>query len=261
MEIPKIFNNKKLKLHKQRAVKRSGRSFLINEVSDRLIDRIADISRDFGSVLFIGDDGSEFIEKFKQIKHPKKITTAGILDKAEFIIENEILPFEKQSFDLVVSIFYMHWVNDVPGVLAQIKNILKPGGIFIAYLLGDDTLFEFKEILMEVENEISGGFSPRFSPKLDVKILGSLLQRVGFELPVSDSERIIASYDDIFGLVNDLRDMGETNSLHKNSKILNKSIIKEIDSRYKSRYSDNDGGILSSFDVVAITGLAAETNK
>src|SRR5262249_1039240 len=127
--------------------------------------------------------------------------------------DEEWLPFAPESFDLVMSALDLHWVNDLPGALIQINQALRPDGLFLATMLGGDTLSELREALAEAESELAGGSSPRVSPFVDVREAAGLLQRAGFALPVADVESLTVSYASALGLMGDLRALGEANAL------------------------------------------------
>ncbi len=133
---------------------------------------------------------------------------------------NEALPLENARFDLAVSLLSLHAVNDLPGVLLQIREKLAPDGLFVAALFGGATLFELRESFAAAELETTGGVSPRVYPFADVRDLGGLLQRAGFALPVADVERTTVLYRDFSSLVRDLRAHGETNALAERSRKL-----------------------------------------
>ena len=127
--------------------------------------------------------------------------------------DEEALPFRDGTLDLVVSALALQFVNDLPGVLIQIRRALKPDGLFLAALLGGETLTELRQAFAAAESEIEGGVSPRVAPFADLRELGALLQRAGFALPVTDVDRLTVRYDSVFGLMGDLRRMGATNAL------------------------------------------------
>ena len=124
------------------------------------------------------------------------------------VADEEALPFADASLDLVVSALSLQSVNDLPGALVQIRRALKPDGLFLAALLGGDTLTELRESFAAAETEIEGGVSPRVAPFVDVRDLGALLQRAGFALPVTDVDRLTVRYATPFALMHDLRRMG-----------------------------------------------------
>ena len=120
---------------------------------------------------------------------------------------------QPESLDLAVSALAFQFVNDLPGVLAQIRRALKPDGLLLAAMIGGDTLTELRQSFAAAEAELEGGVSPRVAPFADLRDVGSLLQRAGFALPVTDVDRIVVRYDSAFALMADLRRMGATNIL------------------------------------------------
>ena len=131
------------------------------------------------------------------------------------IADEEALPFADASLDLAVSALSLHFVNDLPGTLIQIRRALKPDGLFLCALLGGDTLTELRQAFAQAESEIEGGISPHVAPFADLRDLGALLQRAGFALPVTDVDPLIVRYADAFSLMQDLRRMGATNVLRE----------------------------------------------
>ena len=176
--------------------------------------------------------------------------------------DEEALPFAPESFDLVVSALSLHAVNDLPGALAQIRNVLKPDGLFLAALFGGDTLRELRTAFAMGESEVLGGISPRVAPMADVRDLGGLLQRAGFALPVADSEKTIVRYGAFTTLVDDLRALGETNALAERSKnILRRDVLAAMLRAYAAHSADEDGRLLATFEVIYLTAWAPHESQ
>ncbi|KAJ4306711.1 hypothetical protein N0V88_000076 [Collariella sp. IMI 366227] len=117
---------------------------------------------------------------------------------------------------MVLSSLSMHWINDLPGVLSQINSVLKPDSPFIGAMLGGDTLFELRTSLQLAEQERRGGISPHVSPLADVRDVGGLMGKAGFQMLTVDVEDIVVDYPDTFALMQDLQAMGRTRALHGN---------------------------------------------
>ena len=164
------------------------------------------------------------------------------------------LPLGDESADLIVSLLTLHWANDLPGALAQIKRALKPDGLFIGTLFGAGTLKELRAVLTEAELSERGGAQARVSPFADGYDGAALLQRIGFALPVSDVDRFTVRYPDLFALIRDLRAMGETNVLHGPIRPLTRSVIAKAAALYAERYADADGRIPATFEIVHLAG-------
>lgn len=174
----------------------------------------------------------------------------------------EALPFAAGAFDLIVSALALHWVNDLPGTLVQARRALRSDGLLIAALIGGETLFELRQCLAEAEAEVEGGTSPRVAPFADVRQLGSLLQRTGFALPVTDIDRLIVRYTSVDSLFRDLRAMGATNALIERSrKPLRRATLARAASTYAERFADADGRLRATFDLVWLSGWAPDASQ
>lgn len=166
----------------------------------------------------------------------------------------DALPLADASTDLIVSLLTLHWANDLPGALAQIRRALKPDGLFIGTLFGAGTLKELRAVLTEVELEERGGAQARVSPFADGYDGAALLQRAGLALPVSDVDRFTVRYADLFALIRDLRAMGETNVLHGPVRPLNRRIVARAAALYAERYGLDDGRIPATFEIIHLAG-------
>ncbi|WP_439470919.1 methyltransferase domain-containing protein [Brevundimonas sp.] len=169
------------------------------------------------------------------------------------------LPDESQ--DLIVTLMSLHWANDLPGALSQIRRALKPDGLFVGTLLGAGTLKELRSVLTEAELEQRGGAQARISPFADGFDGAALLQRAGFALPVSDVDRLTVRYPDLLALIRDLRAMGETNVLAGNGRPLTRGIIARAAQLYAERFGEPDGRIPATFEIVHLAGWAPHESQ
>jgi SAM-dependent methyltransferase len=169
--------------------------------------------------------------------------------------DEEALDFAPQSFDLIVSNLGLHWVNDLPGVLARCRDILKPEGLFLASLIGGRSLCELRECLAEAEIAVMGKASPRFSPMIDLRTAGGLMHRANFHLPVADIETVTLLYEDMFALMRDLRGMGQTNA-HKDRlrRPTRRSVFFKAAELYRKRFCNADGLIPATFEMIYLHG-------
>ncbi|MDP3492161.1 MAG: methyltransferase domain-containing protein [Hyphomonadaceae bacterium] len=173
------------------------------------------------------------------------------------VADEEALPFPEQSFDLIVSALSLHWVNDLPGALIQIRRVLKPDGLFIATVLGGRTLTELRQSLLAAEDEIRGGAANRVSPMLDVIDAAGLLQRTQFAMPVADNDLRTVRYAHPLKLLADLRGMGETAAFaNRSNPALTRGILMRAMEIYAQRFSDADGRIRATFEFVTLSGWA-----
>ena len=171
------------------------------------------------------------------------------------------LEIEAGSADLIVSLMTLHWANDLPGALSQIRGALKPDGLFLGTLLGAGTLKELRGVLTEAELAERGGAQARVSPFADGFDGAGLLQRAGFALPVADVDRLTVRYPDLFALIRDLRAMGETNVLAGTIRPLTRPIIARAAALYSERYGEADGRIPATFEIVNLAGWAPHESQ
>ncbi len=241
-------------LVRRRAAARSfDADYLFVEGAKALNDRLSDINRVFKAVLAFGPglDGDFFKT------NPESLVIAGKQG-----VDEEFLDFPENSFDLVISNLTLHWVNDLPGTLVQIRRALKPDGLFLAVMFGGETLNELKQALLMAETEIKGGASPRVSPFVEIKDAGHLLQRAGFAMPVTDMDKLTVSYDHPFKLMADLKAMGENNALIERQKsFTGKAILNRAAEIYHERFSDDEGRIFASFHLLHMSGWAPGPNQ
>lgn len=246
-----------------------GHDFLFAEMADRLADRLEDVQRRFPVALDLGCHAGSFgrtvgarggIETLVQCDlEPAQVSRAAGFRVAG---DEERLPFKDGTFDLIASTLSLHWVNDLPGALVQVNRALKPDGLFLAALLGGETLQELRDCLSTAEIEIRDGLSPRISPTVDLRDAAGLLQRAGFALPVADSDRITVSYPDVFALMHELRGMGETNALAERPRgFTRRSIFLRAAELYQQRYAAADGRITATFQVLFLHGWAPHESQ
>jgi SAM-dependent methyltransferase len=172
------------------------------------------------------------------------------------------LALAPESIDLVVSALALQFVNDLPGLLAQIRRALKSDGLLMAAMLGGDTLTELRQSFAAAEAEVEGGVSPRVAPFADLRDMGALLQRAGFALPVTDVDRVVVRYDNAFALMQDLRRMGATNVLVERRRIpTRRATLLRMAEIYAERFSDADGRIRATFDIVWLSGWAPHQSQ
>ena len=257
-----LFDRKTVRRHRDRAAATfADHDFLHREIADQLADRLHDVKRDFATALDLG--GGHGTTTFDPA--PETMVTADLSDRLlnrmpgglHVSADEEFLPFAENAFDLIASTLSLHWVNDLPGALVQIRRALKPDGLFLAAMLGGDTLIELRRAFLEAEAETTGGTSPHTSPVADVADAGALLQRAGFALPVIDTDTITVTYSDMFALMRELRGMGEANAVAARSRAgLRRDTLFAAAARYQELYADDDGRIPATFQIIWMTGWA-----
>jgi SAM-dependent methyltransferase len=250
--VPRIFDRKALARARARALKTKGDNFLAREAAEGLADRLSAVNRKFEHAAQI--DGADLAAT--PIEH-----YAGVWTRSR-LADDEALDLASCTYDLAVSVLGLHAVNDLPGVLVQVRRALKPDGLFMAALFGGSTLHELRDALAFAEAETRGGASPRVAPFADVRDLGGLLQRAGFALPVADVERTVARYSSFAMLVEDLRALGETNVLEERSRRpLPRDVLAAALRRYAEKHADSDGKLRATFDIIYLTGWAPHESQ
>lgn len=237
--------------------------FLLKEAGENLADRLKDIKRDFSHVLEIGYRHPVIYNLLSD--HCQSYTRASTIpniDESECLYHPEFLPFKDNSFDLVICNLHGHHINDLPGLLIQAKRLLKNDGLLLMSLFGVETLTELRQSLAHVSANQYGVISPRISPLVDIRDAGGLLQRAGFNLPVTDKEIITVTYDNAFKLLVDLRGMGETNVLNQQSKnIPPKAFFPEVCTHYAHTYSNSQNKVKATFELIYLTAWKPDKNQ
>lgn len=256
----RVFDDAQLVRQQSRTFNAPSKSphFLFDWVIDQLHDRLSLIKRDFSCCVRIGTRGKDYV-----IGGNKPLVISHTFSsKANVLCHFEFLPLKPMSVDLVTSALELHTVNDLPGCLLQIKNALKPDGLFLSAMLGGETLYELRDCLAQAELEISGGVSPRVAPFADKQQIGALLQRAGFALPVIDSDIITVTYNTVFDLMKDLRRMGEGNAILARKKSFTaKSLFLRAGEIYAQKYAESDGRIRASFEIIFMSGWAPHDSQ
>ncbi|MBA4097119.1 MAG: SAM-dependent methyltransferase [Rhodospirillum sp.] len=263
----RIFDRRLLRDRRGRAAgELHAHDFLLTEIAERLADRLSDIARRFPVALDLGArdgilartlQGRGGIETL--IQSDASLVNAR---RGDLVADEELLPFKEQSFDAILSNLSLHWVNDLPGALAQIRSSLKPDGLFLASLFGTGTLQELRTSLMEAELAETGGASPRVSPFADLRDAAGLLQRAGFALPVADADAVTVTYGDFFALLRDLRGMGETNILFDRLKRpTRRTVFAHAAAIYQERFADAQGRLPATFQILFLTGWAPDPSQ
>jgi len=266
----RIFDRRRVRLHRDRAAPGlAAHDFLLREIAARLDDRLRDVSRSFESALDLGchtGQSGAAIGALRSaaglVRTDLSLAMARRAGGCAVVADEEFLPFAPDAFDLIVSNLTLHWTNDLPGALLQLRRALRPDGLFLAAMLGEDTLTELRECLMAAEIEVAGGVSPRVSPFATVRDAGGLLQRAGFTLPVVDRDRVVVTYENAFKLFADLRGMGETNALvEQQRRFTGRRLMLRAAELYHERYAGADGRIPATFTVVYLHGWAPHASQ
>lgn len=245
----------------------TGADFLLDRAADDLRERLASVERRFEraaalfSVTPAARDAVLASGKAAEVIRVEA-DRAFLGPEPGIVAAPETLPLEPESIDLAVSLLAFQEMNDIPGMLIQIRRALKPDGLFLGAFAGSGTLAELRESLLAAETEIRGGASPRVIPFTDVRDAGALLQRAGFALPVADVETVTVRYDSAFGLIADLRAMGAANALIARSRRpATRALFARAAEIYAERFSDPDGRVRATFSIVWMSGWAPHSSQ
>lgn len=271
-----IFDRQLLRLRRERAyTSLSEHDFLFKEMAKRLVDRLADIRRNFSMALDVGCHNGFVAKEIKHLPNEK----IDILVQTDFsskmaadsknktgitsiVADEEYLPFRDSTFDLIISCASLHHVNDLPGSLIQIKRALKPDGVFLAALFGRSTLSELRQAWLVAESAKTDGVSPRVSPFIDLREAAGLLQRAGFALPVADSDTLTVTYQNPIKLMTDLRGMGESNIMVDRQRTpTRRDTLKAVSQAYTKLFGNNQGIVPATFQIIYLTGWSPGKNQ
>ncbi|GJE87485.1 S-adenosyl-L-methionine-dependent methyltransferase [Phanerochaete sordida] len=234
-----------------------------------MIERLLDIKRKFNSVLDLGS-GPGHLSKMLEPYMTQKVVLLDSSEKllkrdpdSEFEVEVERIHADeerllevvpKNSQEAILSCMSLHWVNDLPGILVQIKEALQPDGVFLGALLGGDTLFELRTSLQLAEAEREGGISPHVSPMTDSRDMSNLMGRAGFTLLTVDVDEVKVNYPSMWELMDDLRDMGESNAVVGRRHIIHRDTLTAAAAIYQAMHQNEDGSVPATFQVIYVIG-------
>ncbi len=258
MAIPDpVFDYSRLALRQKRAARIAlpGADFLIERAAAEIGDRLAVTNRRFIRALDVFTPSPLLAARIGETLPDIAIDRLAGEDRSDD------LGLPQGRYDLVFSGFGLHWCNDLPGALAQIRRALKPDGLFMAALPGEGALSELRSAMIAAETGLTGGAAMRIDPVIEVRQAGALLQRAGFALPVCDLERLTLRYADASALIADLRAMGATSALAGTLPRLPKATPDRLAAEYRKAFAQEDGRIPASFNIVYLTGWSPHESQ
>jgi NADH dehydrogenase [ubiquinone] 1 alpha subcomplex assembly factor 5 len=267
--------------------------YLRDEIADRLVDRLDDLdhSRSFHKAADIGCWNGHVFRAIERRKHleSKMLSNLSHYDQSKNMLDlaenrnntsksvlnlsyhhlahcdggNEDLGLEENSLDLIFSNLWLHWCNNLPSLLSQMRRALKPDGLFLGSMLGGETLSQLRSALVLGEQEIMGGVSPRISPQVHVGDVGMLLQGAGFNIPTVDTDLITVEYPSTMSLMKHLQGMGESNaSVLRQKGPLRRDVLEIATKEYNSRYGNvEDGSIPATYQVIYMIGWSPSEDQ
>jgi SAM-dependent methyltransferase len=265
---PIVFDRAAVRRNLRRAQKLRPATFLIDRAAEELGERLGAVLRKFERAVDLASPTDAVRRVLREsglvssIVALDEIADRSMGDALRIVGDAEALPFRENSLDLVVSALALQLVNDLPGTFIQVCRALKPDGLFLAALLGGDTLVELRQAFAAAETEVEHGVSPRVAPFSDVRAVGMLLQRAGFALPVVDVEKLTVRYDSPFALLRDLRRMGAANALTERRRApLRRATLMRMTQIYVERFADADGRVRATFEIVWLSGWKPHSSQ
>ena len=255
-----VFDRQAVRHHRDRAARSVSQVVdVLRDAAERLLDRLDDTNRSFADALDVGGRGvvAPLLRdrSLHVISCDLSPAMAAVNQAPSVAADEEYLPFAPASFDLIVASLSLHWINDLPGALVQLRQALRPGGLLLASLPALGSLGELRSALAQAEAEIAGGASPRVSPFPELRDCAHLLQRAGFHLPVADLEEIELLYADPLMLLSDLRAAGETNAVRqRDRRIPPRALFPAALQALPAR----EGRAVATLKMAVMTGWAAE---
>lgn len=239
MTRPKLFDQGALTRHRARArLDRAG--FLHDEARFELQERLLDVNRSFTAPAIV----TPFVDLWQDF-----------LPDAVVVPDTDALALTPGGHDLVCHMMGLHWAEDPVGQLVQCRRALRPDGLLMVAMLGGETLHELRAALAQAETEVMGGLSPRVAPMAEIRELGGLLGRAGLSLPVADRLPQKVTYQTLFHLLRDLRDMGETNAMATRHKATPpRALFARAAQIYADAFPAEDARIAATFELVFLTG-------
>ncbi len=242
----------------------SGADFLLALAAEELVERLRAVKREFLQpvTLFSGTDMLK--QKLSEYAAGKSVQRIERQPPTSHLAEpnDDVLRLAPESVDLIASAFGLHWCNDLPTMLFQIRNALKPDGLFMAVLPGPGTLHELRDCLITVESNNNAGVALRVDPFVDIRDIGTLMQQAGFALPVIDVEPVTVRYSSVGALMHDLRHMGATCVLKQSNRPnLTRRMLADLEVCYAEKYSDPDGRLRATFSLMYLSGWAPHPDQ
>jgi SAM-dependent methyltransferase len=265
-DMPLLFDGSLHRQRLRRAAAGSPVTFLLDRMAEDLDDRLVPLLRNFNRILDLGTPTPAFADvlarRYPQAEITRLVGTPQAANGHSVVGDLDLLPFADERFDLIVSGLALHVVNDLPGLLIQARRALSPDGLLMVCLPGGMTLTQLRQSLTTAEAELTGGASPRVAPFVDVRDMGSLLQRAGLALPVTDVEHLTVRYPQMFALMADLRGMAATNVLHARlRRPTPRRVFLRAAALYAQQFGEADGRIPATFDLIWASGWAPHDSQ
>lgn len=241
---PRIFSGTRQCAAFARAVNRQQYSnaarFLFEDMREEVKERLSFMRFEPQEALIIGDPTGLLAELVPSL------ATHNHLPAGRWTAER---PLDTRPFDLILHDTTLAFINDLPGALLHLRQALKPGGLFIASIVGAGSLPKLRAAMLAAEPERP---YPRLHPQIDNRTASALLQRAGFAQQVVDSHTLTVRYSALPSLVADLRDQGLGNVLAERAPPLDRKAYKRAQEAFREA-ADPDGRVSERFEIITLT--------
>ena len=260
---PKVFDRTLIAEHLSRRPAEPD-DFVTQLALDDLASRLITVARDFEQALIMAPDGARLPLMGRSASgafaFERVSTVLGSPDAP--LVDPEALLLPRQGYDLIVSLFDLQVINDVPGFLSRIRAHLRPDGLMIAAALGGDSLTELRQAFLRADAETSGGAFARVAPFIPLADAGGLLQRSGYALPVTDLETYPIRYGDPLRLMRELKGLGAQNPLaDRPGRMATRTLIAAANAAYAELAGDPDGRVRATLEIIWLSGWAPHENQ
>jgi len=266
-EIPVIFDSKKIEDNIHRAINKSLNKDFINNPLHKVLENIENIlvshvrvfKYKFKNVLII--EGSQTINlhrKLEKIFGAEKTTRYVLKDnnihnkctRDSDSTTQEVIPFKNSNFDCIICVGTLNLVNDLPGILIQIRQNLTKDGIFLSSFIGGDSLKNIRKIIYEIESITGDKTNIRIHPLINPNSIPELLKRTGFNtsLITQDVQKIV--FYNVFQMAESLRLAGEGNAISDSSPTT-KKLWKTINNT--AVFYDYSSKLMEEFHIITIS--------
>lgn len=223
-----------------------------------ILERLDDVTRPFDDILLIGAQDRVLAADLAQRgalaivepSHPLACRFGALAG------EEDALPVEPDSTNLIIWPGGLDSVNDVPGALLRCRFALKPDGLLLGCFVGDGSFPALRHCFTDAT---ATRVVQRMHPQIEVRAIGDLLARAGLALPVVDVERLTIRYGALDRLVADLRAATLTNML-ADTPPLTRDQRAAAFARFDS-LRDADGRVSERINIIHFSGWAPDASQ
>jgi len=232
-----LFDRNLRALRRDRAARIGAELFLLDRAFEDCLDRLRDISRQFGRALLLGCPSPQWPRRLRAVASEIDVLDPGYLFAKQAggsQVEEDRHDFGEGRYDLCVAIGTLDTVNDLPLALQLIGRSLQPDAPLIGAMAGGHSLPALRASLIEA-GRTEGQVVARTHPRIEAASLAQLFTAAGFAMPVVDVDRVRLRYVDLGALVGDLRAMAATAVLSERPPPLSRNVVKQASIAFSAR--------------------------